>query len=43
MIRLYAAGYVRVEEVGVPQLPQPTDVILKVAAACICGSDLHPF
>jgi threonine dehydrogenase-like Zn-dependent dehydrogenase len=40
---MYAAGDVRVEELPVPQLQEPTDVILKVVVACICGSDLHPY
>lgn len=40
---MYAAGDVRVEEIAVPQLQLPTDAILKVVAACICGSDLHPY
>lgn len=40
---MYAAGDVRVEEVPNPQLHAPTDAILKVVAACICGSDLHPY
>lgn len=40
---MYAAGDVRVEDIPVPQLQKPTDAILKVVAACICGSDLHPY
>ncbi|WP_410511189.1 alcohol dehydrogenase catalytic domain-containing protein [Paenibacillus sp. BR2-3] len=40
---MYAAGDVRVEEIPVPQLQKPTDAILKVVVACICGSDLHPY
>ncbi len=40
---MYAAGDVRVEELPVPRLQEQTDVILKVVAACVCGSDLHPY
>ncbi|WP_048748506.1 zinc-binding dehydrogenase [Paenibacillus sp. P22] len=40
---MYAAGDVRVVEAPVPTLQKPTDAILKVVAACICGSDLHPY
>ncbi|KJD44065.1 zinc-binding dehydrogenase [Paenibacillus terrae] len=40
---MYAAGDVRVEELPVPRLLEQTDVILKVVAACVCGSDLHPY
>ncbi|MET1161314.1 MAG: alcohol dehydrogenase catalytic domain-containing protein, partial [Pseudoxanthomonas sp.] len=32
---------VRVEEVPDPVLVQPDDIILKVTATAICGSDLH--
>ena len=34
---------IRVEEVPDPVLEQPTDAIVKVAAGCICGSDLWPY
>jgi len=40
---MYAAGDVRVEELPKPELQLPTDAVLKVVAACICGSDLHPY
>ena len=32
---------VRVEDVGDPTLEQPTDAIVRVTLAGICGSDLH--
>jgi len=32
---------VSVEEVPDPQIQEPTDAIIKVTTACICGSDLH--
>lgn len=40
---MYEAGDVRVEDVPKPKLQEPTDSVLKVVAACICGSDLHPY
>ncbi|PPG43428.1 IMP dehydrogenase [Pseudoclavibacter sp. RFBA6] len=40
---MYAAGDVRVETVADPTIRQPTDAIVRVTQACICGSDLHPY
>jgi threonine dehydrogenase-like Zn-dependent dehydrogenase len=40
---LYAAGDVRVESVPDPAIQQPTDVLVRVTRACICGSDLWPY
>jgi threonine dehydrogenase-like Zn-dependent dehydrogenase len=40
---MYGAGDVRVEDVADPVIEQPTDVIIRVTHACVCGSDLHPF
>jgi len=40
---MYGAGDVRVETVPDPVLQQPTDAIVRVVRACICGSDLHPY
>ena len=40
---MYAAGDVRVEDVPDPQLVDPTDAIMRVTRACICGSDLWPY
>lgn len=40
---LFGAGDVRVETVPDPIIQQPTDAIVRVTRACICGSDLHPF
>ncbi|MFT2816781.1 alcohol dehydrogenase catalytic domain-containing protein [Leifsonia sp. A12D58] len=40
---MYGAGDVRVESVADPVIQQPTDAIVRVTRACICGSDLHPF
>lgn len=36
----YAAGDVRVETVPDPQIQAPTDAIVRITHACICGSDL---
>ncbi|WP_448070674.1 zinc-dependent alcohol dehydrogenase family protein [Georgenia yuyongxinii] len=40
---LHAPGDVRVEERDRPRIVEPTDAILRVTAACICGSDLWPY
>lgn len=40
---IYGAGDVRVENVPDPVLQQPTDAVVRVLRACICGSDLHPY
>lgn len=40
---MYGAGDVRVEEVPDPTLHAPTDAIVRVTLACVCGSDLHPY
>ncbi|OKI49275.1 zinc-dependent alcohol dehydrogenase family protein [Micromonospora sp. CB01531] len=40
---IYGAGDVRVEEVPDPVLKQPTDALVRVTTACICGTDLHPY
>jgi threonine dehydrogenase-like Zn-dependent dehydrogenase len=40
---MYSAGDVRVETVPDPRLIEPTDAIVAVARACICGSDLWPY
>lgn len=40
---LYAAGDVRVEDVPEPAILAPTDAIIRLAASCICGSDLWPY
>ncbi|MBN9215135.1 MAG: IMP dehydrogenase [Microbacterium sp. SCN 70-200] len=36
-------GDVRVEDRDMPTLLAPTDAIIKLAATCICGSDLWPY
>jgi threonine dehydrogenase-like Zn-dependent dehydrogenase len=40
---LYGARDVRCEEVPEPKILKPTDAIIRLSAACICGSDLWPF
>src|SRR3954464_9529316 len=40
---MYAAGDVRVEDVPDPSIVEPTDAIIRIASACICGSDLWPY
>lgn len=40
---MYKAGDVRVEEVPDLTIIEPTDAILRVTHACVCGSDLHPY
>ncbi|WP_307871992.1 alcohol dehydrogenase catalytic domain-containing protein [Actinoplanes palleronii] len=40
---LYGAGDVRVENVPDATLKLPTDALVRVTAACICGSDLWPY
>jgi threonine dehydrogenase-like Zn-dependent dehydrogenase len=40
---IYGAGDVRVEDVPDPKILEPTDVVLRVTMACICGSDLWPY
>ena len=37
---MYGAGDVRVESVPDPSILEPTDAIVRVVRACICGSDL---
>ena len=40
---LYGPGDVRLEERPDPTIVEPTDAILRVSAACVCGSDLWPY
>ena len=40
---MYGAGDVRVENVPDPSIVEPTDAILRVVRACVCGSDLWPY
>src|SRR3954454_18681258 len=40
---MFAAGDVRVENVPDPVIVDPTDAIVRVTRACICGSDLWSY
>ncbi len=40
---LHAPGDVRVEERERPAIVQPTDAVIRLAATCVCGSDLWPY
>ena len=40
---MYGAGDVRVETVPDPSLVEPTDALVVVTRAAICGSDLWPY
>jgi threonine dehydrogenase-like Zn-dependent dehydrogenase len=40
---LHAPGDIRVEDRPDPTIEQPTDAIIRLAATCVCGSDLWPY
>jgi len=40
---LHGPRDIRFEERADPKIQQPTDVILKLSATCVCGSDLWPY
>ena len=40
---LHSPGDVRVQDRPDPRIEQSTDAIIRVAAACVCGSDLWPY
>jgi threonine dehydrogenase-like Zn-dependent dehydrogenase len=40
---MHAPGDVRVEEREDPKIVAPTDAIVRLAATCVCGSDLWPY
>jgi threonine dehydrogenase-like Zn-dependent dehydrogenase len=40
---MFGAGDVRIENVPDARIIEPTDVVLAVSHACICGSDLWPY
>src|SRR4051812_47341841 len=40
---MYAAGDVRVHDVPDAAIVEPTDAVVRVTRACICGSDLWPY
>ena len=40
---LYGAWAVRSEQRPDPMIIAPTDAIIRMSAACVCGSDLWPY
>lgn len=40
---LYGKGDIRSETLDDPKILAPTDAIIRVAATCVCGSDLWPY
>src|SRR3954449_10840607 len=40
---LYGPGDIRFEDRETPRIEQPTDAVIRIAATCVCGSDLWPY
>ncbi|MEA2184435.1 MAG: hypothetical protein QOF69_3620 [Solirubrobacteraceae bacterium] len=40
---MFAAGDVRIQDVADAAIVEPTDAVVRVTRACICGSDLWPY
>jgi len=40
---LHGPRDVRFEEREVPQIMKPTDAVIRISSACVCGSDLWPY
>ena len=40
---LYGPHDVRFEDRETPDIIEPTDAIIRIAATCVCGSDLWPY
>ncbi|MBR7742034.1 zinc-dependent alcohol dehydrogenase family protein [Phycicoccus sp. BSK3Z-2] len=40
---MHTAGDVRVEDRPDPEILEPTDAVITLAATCVCGSDLWPY
>src|SRR6266436_1670653 len=40
---LYGTRDIRFEEVSEPKITKPTDAIIRLAATCVCGSDLWSY
>ena len=40
---MHAPGDVRVEDRPEPTIVEPTDAVIRLAATCVCGSDLWPY
>ena len=40
---IHGAGDIRVADAPDPVIVHPTDAVVRVVRACVCGSDLHPY
>jgi threonine dehydrogenase-like Zn-dependent dehydrogenase len=40
---MYGPGDVRIEQRDDPEIIKPTDAVIRLAATCVCGSDLWPY
>jgi threonine dehydrogenase-like Zn-dependent dehydrogenase len=40
---LYGPGDIRFEDCETPRIIKPTDAVIRIAATCVCGSDLWPY
>jgi threonine dehydrogenase-like Zn-dependent dehydrogenase len=40
---MHGAGDVRIEDVPDAKIEEPTDAVIRISRACICGSDLWPY
>ena len=40
---IHGAGDIRIADVPDPTIQKPTDALVRITTACICGSDLHPY
>lgn len=40
---LYGPGDIRFENQATPTIEKPTDAVIRIAATCVCGSDLWPY
>src|SRR2546423_10364825 len=40
---LYGPGDIRFEDCETPKIIEPTDAVMRIAATCVCGSDLWPY
>ncbi len=40
---LYGPGDIRFEDRETPRIERPTDAVIRIAATCVCGSDLWPY
>src|SRR4051794_3529796 len=40
---LYGPRDIRFEDLEAPRVEQPTDAVIRMAATCVCGSDLWPY